>query len=319
MSHHKFYDIVDFLNENDVLVLNNTKVIRAKFRGQRIEDGGQKKEIEILLISSVSADNLTWKVFANPRKDLKQGICVTVSGSFAKTQDDIEIEIIDNETIRFQSHDDLKTILDKVGQMPLPPYIKRDHETIGPWDHKQDSDRYQTVFAKEPGAVAAPTASLHFTEELLQKIKNKGVEILYLTLHVGPGTFLPIRTDDVREHKLMPEKFSIEKDVWEKILEHKKNGKRIVACGTTVTRTLEYLSERDVVYNVCTGENDLYISPGYKYKIVDALITNFHLPKSSLLLLVSALIGWDNLKNIYDEAIKEKYRFFSYGDSTFIC
>jgi len=350
ISHHKFYDIVDFLSENDVLVLNNTKVIKAKFRGQRIEDGGQKKEIEILLISSISPDNLTWKVFANPRKDLKpqsyviarsettkqshpRDASIDCHASFHSARNDVNVEVIDNETICFQSHDDLKTILDKIGQMPLPPYIKRDNEGQE-WTIK-DNDRYQTVFAKKPGAVAAPTASLHFTEELLQKIRNKGVEILYLTLHVGPGTFLPIRTDDVREHKLMPERFSIEKEVWGKILEHKKNKKRIVACGTTVTRTLEYLGNchsrengnpdltsgswiPDQVGNDIAGENDLYISPGYKYKIVDALITNFHLPKSSLLLLVSALIGWDNLKNIYDEAIKEKYRFFSYGDAMFI-
>lgn len=332
ISHHVFYDLPDFLNDNDVLVLNNTKVLPARFFVKN--DNGKK--IEILLISSVSTDNLIWKVFMKglPRaRDLPWQVSAplqvsapwqvcTADASSSSLQ--IKIEIIDNETIKFKSHDDLKIVLDKIGKMPLPPYIKRDYGTMGQWDHAKDEDRYQTVFAKEPGAVAAPTASLHFTDEVIKKIKNKGVEILYLTLHVGPGTFLPVRTNDVRDHKLMPEKFSIEKEVWERILECKKNGKRIVACGTTVTRTLEYLSLRAYQptnlgkEQIISGENDLYINPGYKYKIVDALITNFHLPKSSLLLLVSALIGWENLKNIYDEAIKEKYRFFSYGDATFI-
>lgn len=310
ISHHVFYELPDFLNENDVLVLNNTKVISARFFVETNHE--QKKNIEILLISSVSPDNLTWKVFANPRKHLK---------SESKIVNPFPLEIIDNETIKFKSHDDLKMVLDKIGKMPLPPYIKRDLQQN---DNKKDEERYQTVFAKEPGAVAAPTASLHFTNETLEKIRNKGVEILYLTLHVGPGTFLPVRTNDVRDHKLISEKFSIEKDVWNKIINHKKNGKRIIACGTTVTRTLEHLSQRTNEPRSLgegesiSGENDLYISPGYKFKVIDALITNFHLPKSSLLLLVSALIGWENLKNIYDEAIKEKYRFFSYGDATFI-
>ncbi len=372
ISHHVFYELIDFLNKDDVLVLNNTKVLQARFFVQ-IEN----KKTEILLIKPESPDNLTWKVFAKPSKNLKAGVCVIVrsesdeaislrkqiatSTPSESPRNDVKVEIIDAETVKFKSHDDLKKILNEIGEMPLPPYIKRDEEPLS-----LDVERYQTVFAKEPGAVAAPTASLHFTPELLKKIEEKGVEIVYLTLHVGPGTFLPVRTDDVRDHVLISEKFQIEKNVWEKILSAKKNGRRIVACGTTVTRTLEYLGschsqldrESSLVIpsqakpdkgisqavidqerllhpsrvrndkaldshlhgndNVISGMNDLYITPGFNFKIVDTMITNFHLPKSSLLLLVSAFIGWENLRNIYETAIKEKYRFFSYGDAMII-
>ena len=308
ISHHRFYELSDMLGENDVLVLNNTKVLQARFYA-KVENN---KEIEILFVNPISSDNLTWKILASPKKRLR-GVETLHAMSLSP------INIIDPETIRFNSHKDLELILNQIGEMPLPPYIKRPVGACRDLPNQNDFERYQTVFAKIPGAVAAPTASLHFTEELLKKIQNKGVEILYITLHVGPGTFLPIRTENIREHKLMPEKFSIEQETWNKILQAKKNKKRIIACGTTTVRTLEYLSLLEASNRTSLqGLNDLYITPGFKFQIVDGIITNFHLPKTSLLVLVSAFIGWENLKPIYENAMKEKYRFFSYGDGMFI-
>ncbi len=306
--HNRFYELPDMFTENDVLVLNNTKVLPARFYVRTKND----KEIEILLVHSVSPDNLTWKILASPRKHLNAAETLHVTSLSP-------INVIDSDTIKFNSHHDLEIVLNKIGTMPLPPYIKRNEEVrliASQQDKKEinDFERYQTVFAKEPGAVAAPTAALHFTDEVLNKIKNKGVEILYVTLHVGPGTFLPIRTDDIREHKLIPEEYYVDKEIWEKILKTKKSKKRIIACGTTTVRTLEHVALSEKL----SGLNDLYINPGFEFKIVDSLITNFHLPKTSLLVLISAFAGWGNVKKIYDEAIKEKYRFFSYGDAMFI-
>ena len=301
--HHIFYDLVDLFSKNDVLVLNNTKVIPARFFAVTENN----KKIEILLVNSVSPDNLTWKILA---KGLSQGRSMpwhasTIDGINVPSK--IEIEFINTETIKFKSYDNIKIILEKSGKTPLPPYIKRDPD-------ETDIDRYQTVFATEPGAIAAPTAALHFTEDLLEKIKKKGVGIFYITLHVGPGTFLPIRTNDIREHKLIPENFYIDQETWDKIQEAKKNKKRIVACGTTTVRALEYAAR----IKKLSGQTNLYIAPGFEFKIVDALITNFHLPKTTLLVLVSAFIGWENVKKIYEEAIKQKYRFYSYGDGMFV-
>ena len=318
ISHHKFYELSEMLTENDVLILNNTKVLPARFYAKTEND----KEIEILLVNSVSPDNLTWKILASPKKHLR-GVETLRAAHFAseprlrRATSVPSINVIDDETIRFNSHNDLEIVFNKIGDMPLPPYIKRGGEMGGLGDGGKlfnDFERYQTVFAKEPGAVAAPTAALHFTEELLNKIKKKGTEILYITLHVGPGTLLPIRTDDIREHKLIPERFYIDEDVWNKILEGKKNKKRIIACGTTTVRSLEYAA----TINKLSGLNSLYITPEFKFQIVDALITNFHLPKTSLLVLVSAFIGWENVNRIYNEAIQKKYRFFSYGDAMFV-
>ena len=318
ITHNVFRDLESMLTKNDVLVLNNTKVIPARFFV--ITENG--KEVEILLVSAISSDNLTWKILGSPRKYLKNIRLICHSRKSGNPEkgghqrqgldshlhgNDIMIEIIDPETIRFKTHDDLKFIFEKAGQMPLPPYIKRDSE-------KSDFDRYQTVFAKELGAVAAPTAALHFTEELLKIIKQKGVEIYFITLHVGPGTFLPIRTEDINQHSLMPEYFNISPEIWNKIQNAKKSGKIIIACGTTVARTLEYAQMTEKL----SGLNDLFIRPGFKFNVVDSLITNFHLPKTTLLVLVSSFIGLENVKLIYEEAIKEKYRFFSYGDAMFI-
>lgn len=314
ISHHIFRDLPDMLSGNDVLVLNNTKVIPARFFG-KTETG---KEVEILLVSSISPDSLTWKVLAKPRAAIarshilatKQSHKSDIESKIASptARNDTLIEVIDPETIKFNNVNDLKIILNQIGVMPLPPYIKRKAEDI-------DIDRYQTVFASEPGAVAAPTAALHFTDELLKKIKQRGTEIHYITLHVGPGTFLPIRTENINEHKIIPESFYIDQDIWHKILLAKKNKKRIVAVGTTVVRALEYAA----IIDKFSGLTGLYITPGFEFKVTDALITNFHLPKTTLLVLVSAFIGWGNVKKIYTEAIKEKYRFYSYGDGMFLC
>lgn len=301
--HRVFHELAELLNGGDILVLNNTKVIPARFRAA-------SKEIEILLVSSVSPDNLTWKVLAKPKKQLNKAKSLILNP-------EITIEVINNETIRFKSHDDLEYVLNNIGVMPLPPYIKRSKEVRkqgGKEKGFSDFERYQTVYAKETGAVAAPTAGLHFTSELLRGLEEKGVEILYITLHVGPGTFLPIRENDIRKHTLIPEGFYIEQEVWNKILEAKKNKKRIIACGTTTVRALEYA----YMINKLSGLNSLYITPGFEFKVVDSLITNFHLPKTTLLVLVSAFANWESVKKIYQEAIKEKYRFYSYGDAMFI-
>ncbi len=297
INHHIFRDLPELLSDNDVLILNNTKVLQARFYAEN-EKG---KKIEILLVSPISPDNLTWKILASPRKYLH------AVDALHATPLQKSITILDPDTIKFNSHKDLEIILNQVGTMPLPPYIKREPEEL-------DMNRYQTVFAKESGAVAAPTASLHFTEELINRLKEKGVEILCITLHVGPGTFLPIRTDNIFDHKLIPESFYIHEEVWGKIQTAKKNKKRIIACGTTTVRALEYASR----INKYSGLTSLFITPDFEFKIVDALITNFHLPKTTLLVLVSSFIGWDKVKEIYNEAIREKYRFFSYGDAMFL-
>lgn len=277
---------------------------------------GKSKEIEILLVSSVSPDSLTWKVLAKPKKHLSKTQTIILRKDPSLVLRMTPIEVINSETIRFKSREDLEFVLKNVGEMPLPPYIKRDRDAKMQRckEKLNDFERYQTVFAKEPGAVAAPTAALHFTNELLEKLQKKGVEVLYITLHVGPGTFLPIRTDDIREHKLIPESYYIDKTTWDKIQNAKKVKKRIIACGTTTVRALEY-AER---VNKLSGLTSLYIVPGFEFKIVDALITNFHLPKTTLLVLISAFTRWENVKRIYEEAIKEKYRFYSYGDAMFI-
>lgn len=297
ISHHTFSDLPDLLSSNDVLVLNNTKVIPARFY---VENEAGKK-IKLLLVSSIGPDPLTWKVLAKPKKHLRS--IETLRATSLQP-----IKILDSETIRFNSRQDLEIILNSIGKMPLPPYIKREQEEL-------DIDRYQTVFAKESGAVAAPTASLHFTPELLEKINAKGIEILYITLHVGPGTFLPIRTSLIKEHKMIPESFYIDPEVWHKVLCAKKDKKRVIACGTTTVRALEYASR----INKLSGLTNLYITPGFDFHIVNALITNFHLPKTTLLVLVSAFIGWNKVKKIYEEAIRKKYRFYSYGDAMFLC
>ncbi len=295
-----FSDIIDYLDENDVLVLNDTKVIPARLIGQR-ESGGAT---EVLLLKDLG--NNVWQTLARPQRKVHLGSIVSFGDGSLKAKC---IKKEDMGICEFELIYDgiLVEILDKLGQMPLPPYI---HEKL------EDKNRYQTVYAKHPGSAAAPTAGLHFTKELLEKIKAKGVELIYVTLHVGLGTFRPVEEDDLTNHVMHEEYYEISKEAAERLNLAKKNGKRIVSVGTTTTRTLE--SAYDNGFKECCANTSIFIYPGYKFKAVDALITNFHLPKSTLIMLVSALAGREFILESYKHAVEEKYRFFSFGDAMFI-
>lgn len=301
IEHHTFKEIVNYLDSNDVLVLNDTKVIPARLFGQK-ED--TKANIELLMLKEEGND--IWQTLCKPARRVKVGTVVSFGDGLLKAKCIKE----DEEGIRYfkMIYDGIfLEILDKLGQMPLPPYI---HEKL------EDKDRYQTVYAKNPGSAAAPTAGLHFTPEILSKLKEKGVTICYVTLHVGLGTFRPVAVEDVTKHKMHSEFYSISADTANTLNEAIKTGKRIVAVGTTSTRTLE--SAYDNGFKETSGWTDIFIYPGYKFKAVNAQITNFHLPKSTLIMLVSAFAGKDKIMASYNEAVKEKYRFFSFGDSMFI-
>lgn len=300
-EHKHFSDILDYLTENDVLVLNDTKVIPARLIGHKEDTNAV---IEILLLKDLG-DNV-WQTLARPQKRVKIGSIISFGDGLLKA------ECISKEDMgicKFKLIYDgiLVEILDKLGEMPLPPYI---HEKL------EDKDRYQTVYAKHPGSAAAPTAGLHFTPELLEKIKAKGVELIYVTLHVGLGTFRPVDEEDLTHHVMHEEYYEISKEAADALNRAKKAGKRIVSVGTTSTRTLE--SAYDNGFKECCANTSIFIYPGYKFKAVDALITNFHLPKSTLIMLVSALAGREFILKAYEEAVKEKYRFFSFGDAMLI-
>lgn len=301
VEHHIFKDIVNYLDSNDVLVLNDTKVIPARLFGQK-ED--TKANIELLMLKEEGED--IWQTLCKPARRVKVGTIVSFGDGLLKAECVKE----DEEGIRYfkMIYDGIfLEVLDKLGTMPLPPYI---HEKL------EDKDRYQTVYAKNPGSAAAPTAGLHFTPEILSQLRDKGVTICYITLHVGLGTFRPVAVEDVTKHKMHSEFYSISKETANTLNEAIKNGKRIVAVGTTSTRTLE--SAYDNGFKETSGWTDIFIYPGYKFKVVSSQITNFHLPKSTLIMLVSAFAGKDKIMNAYNEAVKEKYRFFSFGDSMFI-
>lgn len=301
ITHRHFKDIIDYLDNNDVLVLNDTKVIPARLFGVK-ED--TEAHIEVLMLKDMGND--VWQCLCKPARRVKVGTVVSFGEGLLKAICQSE----DEDGIRYFKmvyEGIFLEILDKLGTMPLPPYI---HE------HLEDKDRYQTVYAKNPGSAAAPTAGLHFTKEILDKLEKKGVTICYITLHVGLGTFRPVAVEDVTKHKMHSEFYSISAEVANKLNEAKKNGKRIVAVGTTSTRTLE--SAYDNGFKETSGWTDIFIYPGYQFKAIDAQITNFHLPKSTLIMLVSAFAGKDKIMNAYSEAVKEKYRFFSFGDSMFI-
>ncbi|WP_350344427.1 tRNA preQ1(34) S-adenosylmethionine ribosyltransferase-isomerase QueA [Proteinivorax tanatarense] len=302
VSHKKFKDIIELLNPNDLLVFNNTKVIPARIFGYK--DTGAK--IEVLLVKKV--DEFSWECLAKPGKKLKVGTVVEFSN-------EIKGEIMGDtdfggKVIKFNFSDmDFMERLEKAGELPLPPYIK---------ETPSDYGRYQTVYAKEPGAVAAPTAGLHFTDDLLDKIDKKGINTAFVTLHVGLGTFMPVQVENVLEHKMHSEFYSIDKETINKIEDCKKSGGRIIAVGTTVVRTLETAANNSNL-KAESGWTDIFIYPGFDFKVVDALITNFHLPKSTLMMLVSALASKQKIDAAYKEAVDEEYRFFSFGDSMFIC
>ena len=307
--HKHFYDIVDLIDDNCILILNNTKVIPARLYGYK--DTGAK--IEVFLLKE--KDNHNWEVFIKPSKRVKVGTIVKIS-------DDLSCEVLESLPddgkwlVKMIYDGDIFEILHRVGNIPLPPYIERkmSNEEL----KKLDFERYQTVYAKDEGSVAAPTAGLHFTQEILEKLKNKGVQIGYVTLNVGIGTFRPVKCENVLDHKMDSEAFEISEETANLINKAKSEGKNLIAVGTTTVRTLETAFQQFGKIKACRSASELFIYPPYEFKVVDKLITNFHLPKSTLLMLVSALAGKDFIFEAYNEAIKEKYRFYSYGDCMFI-
>ncbi len=302
IEHKVFKDIIDYLKPGDCLVRNNTKVIPARLYGKK----NTGANVEFLLLKNMEND--IWETIVRPGNKLHSGAKVIFGDGILKAE---ILETLDGGTrkVKFYYEGIFNEILDKIGLMPLPPYI---HEKL------KQKDRYQTVYAKYDGSAAAPTAGLHFTPELLEKITEKGVEIANVTLHVGIGTFRPVKEETVEEHKMHTEHFYIKKEDVDKINKAKQNGGRIIAVGTTSCRVLETIADENGIVKECEGDTSIFIYPGYKFKILDALITNFHLPQSTLLMLVSALAEKDYIIKAYEEAVKEKYRFFSFGDAMFI-
>jgi len=299
----KFYDIVNYLNKGDVLVLNDTKVLPARMIGEKEDTGAV---IEVLLLKNINGNN--WECLVKPAKRISIGTIVSFGNGILKAKcTNIGEEGIRNFEFIYEGI--FYEIIDKLGTMPLPPYIKTKLE---------DQSRYQTVYAKNIGSAAAPTAGLHFTQELLKKIEDKGVTVCYVTLHVGLGTFRPVNVEDVTKHKMHSEFYSMSKDVSNILSTAKKNGNNIIAVGTTTTRTLETIMSKYGEFKECSGWTDIFIYPGYEYKAIDSLITNFHLPKSTLIMLVSALCNKEMIIDTYKYAVENKYRFFSFGDAMFI-
>jgi len=303
VEHHTFRDILDYLNEGDCLVINNTKVIPARLMGEREGTGAS---IEVLLLKR--KENDVWETLVKPGKKARIGTKINF-GNGLLIGEVIDIVEEGNRLIQFHYDGIFEEILDQLGQMPLPPYIT--HQL-------QDKNRYQTVYAKHDGSAAAPTAGLHFTPELLEAVKAKGVEIAEVTLHVGLGTFRPVKEDNLLNHHMHSEFYNIEQSEADKINKAKADGKRVISVGTTSTRTLESAADEKGMLKACSGWTEIFIYPGYQFKVIDALITNFHLPESTLVMLVSALAGREHVLAAYAQAVEEKYRFFSFGDAMFI-
>lgn len=303
IEHKKFYDIIDYLNPGDTLVLNDTKVLPARLIGTKEETGAV---IEVLLLKNIEGDK--WECLTKPARRIKEGTVVTFGNGELKAKC---CGVFDEGIRHFELIYDgiLMEILEHLGTMPLPPYI---HENL------EDQSLYQTVYAKEVGSAAAPTAGLHFTKELLKEIEEKGINIAYVTLHVGLGTFRPVSVDNIEEHEMHSEFYSMTKEVADLLNKTKKEGHNIIAVGTTSTRTLETIASQYNEFKECNGWTNIFIYPGYEFKGIDKLITNFHLPKSTLVMLVSALAGRENILNAYKVAVEDKYRFFSFGDAMFI-
>ncbi len=303
IEHKKFYDIISYLEKGDTLVLNNTKVLPARLLGEKTDTHAL---IEVLLLKNLGEN--TWETLVKPARRIKEGTIVSFGDGRLKCKC---TKVLDEGIRHFEFIYDgiFLEILDSLGAMPLPPYI---HEKL------EDKTMYNTVYAKEEGSAAAPTAGLHFTNELLKKIEEKGINICYVTLHVGLGTFRPVKVDDIKKHHMHSEYYSMSKEVAKKLNETKKNNKKIIAVGTTSTRVLETVMKNHNQFEESAGWTDIFIYPGYDYKAIDSLITNFHLPKSTLVMLVSALAGRENILNAYNKAVKDKYRFFSFGDAMFI-
>ena len=303
VSHKRFSDITKYLRAGDCLVLNNTKVIPARLLGIKEDTGAA---VEVFLLKRLDAN--TWETLVKPGKKLKPGARVVFGDGLLRCEiKDVVQE--GNRIVSFEFDGIWEEVLDKLGEMPLPPYIT----------HKlKDKNRYQTVYAKFEGSAAAPTAGLHFTKELLKKIEDMGVDIAYVTLHVGLGTFRPVKVDDVTDHHMHSEYYIVDKDAADKINRAKDNKRRVICVGTTSCRTIESAADENGHIEPAEGDTSIFIYPGYKFKVLDCLITNFHLPESTLIMLVSALAGKDNVLNAYEEAVKERYRFFSFGDAMFV-
>lgn len=301
-KHERFFNIINYLKPGDVLVLNNTRVIPARIIGEKVSTGAV---IELLLLKDLGD---AWECLVKPSRRIKVGDIISFGDGVLKAECVLEKdEGIKHFKLIYKGI--LLEILEKLGSMPLPPYI---HEKL------DNGERYQTVYSKISGSAAAPTAGLHFTNELLNKIEEKGIEVLYVTLHVGLGTFRPVKVDNVLEHKMHSEYYEISEDVANRLNIAKKEGRKIIAVGTTTTRVLETVMHKHDKFVSCSGDTDIFIYPGFEFKAIDSLITNFHLPKSTLVMLVSALAGKDIILNSYKIAVEEKYRFFSFGDSMMI-
>lgn len=302
VEHKHFYDLPEFLKPGDCLVLNDTRVLPARMYGIR-EDTGAVVEFVLLR----QHGNMLWECLAGPGKKAKEGYRFKFSDKLTATVTEVLPD--GNRMIEFVCDGDFFTVLDEVGQMPLPPYIK---------EKLNDKERYQTVYSKEAGSAAAPTAGLHFTKEMLESIKNSGVNIAYVTLHVGLGTFRPVKVEDVTKHHMHTEHYYIPQTAADIINDTKKNGGRVICVGTTSCRTVESCAAKYGDIRSCSGDTDIFIYPGFEFKCMDGLVTNFHLPESTLIMLVSAFAGYDNVMNAYNTAVKEKYRFFSFGDAMLI-
>ncbi len=300
IEHKHFYDIIDYLNEGDCLVVNDSRVIPARIYGVKAETGAR---VEFLLLKQVSGNK--WETLCKPGKKAKEGTKFTF-GDGIMNAEVVEVKEDGNRIVDFKCDENFFSALDKIGQMPLPPYIT---------EKLEDQERYQTVYSNELGSAAAPTAGLHFTNELMDKIRAKGVKIAYVTLHVGLGTFRPVKVEDVTKHKMHSEHYEVPEETARIIKETKESGKRVISVGTTSCRTLESVATQYGEVKACDGWTDIFIYPGYEFKVLDGLITNFHLPESTLIMLVSAFAGYDNIMNAYKVAVSEKYRFFSFGDA----
>lgn len=300
VEHHVFNEVINYLEPGDCLVLNNTKVIPARLLGVKEETGAA---VEILLLKRKEAD--VWETLVKPGKKLRPGARVSFGDGILKAE---IMDIVDegNRLVKFYYDGIWEEVLDKLGEMPLPPYIT----------HKlQDKNMYQTVYAKYEGSAAAPTAGLHFTDDLLEKIREKGVDMAFVTLHVGLGTFRPVKVTNVKEHHMHTEWYQVTQEAADKIMKAKESGHRVICVGTTSCRTIESAASEDGTIKASSGDTSIFIYPGYKFKLMDGLITNFHLPESTLVMLVSAFAGREHVLGAYEEAIKEKYRFFSFGDA----
>lgn len=304
IQHHHFYDIIDYLNEGDLLVVNNSRVIPARLYGKRADTGA---DVELLLLAQ--NENNRWETLVKPGKRAREGAKIVFGGGLL-TGEVKTVKEDGNRIIEFTCDENIYVVLDKIGQMPLPPYITQ---------KLANKERYQTVYSKDLGSAAAPTAGLHFTDELLERIKAKGIDIACTTLHVGLGTFRPVKVDDVTSHHMHSEHYWLPQDAADKINKTKQNGGRVIAVGTTSCRTLESVAKKyDGKILSDEGDTDIFIYPGFDFKVIDGLITNFHLPESTLIMLVSAFCGYDSIMNAYKTAVHEKYRFFSFGDAMII-